>query len=131
MPGHYAVVSSLNARYSDWQGLSEADYLRRKEEVTEKALSCVDKVIPGTRAKIDSVCTSTPLTVERYTGHAQGASFGTKFEGLPLSQNMHQEISGLFHAGSVGIIMSGWLGAANYGVIQSHAVDNYLDKVEL
>jgi hypothetical protein len=26
--------------------------------------------------------------------------------------------------------MSGWLGAANYGVIQSHEVDNYLDKVE-
>jgi hypothetical protein len=42
---------------------------------------------------------------------------------------MHEEISGLFHAGSVGIIMSGWLGAANYGVIQSHEVDNYLDKV--
>jgi phytoene dehydrogenase-like protein len=131
MPDHYAIVSSLNARYEDWQGLSEQDYEKRKEEVIEKALSCVDKVIPGTRKKIDSVCASTPLTVERYTGHAKGSSFGTKFEGLPVSQNMNQEISGLFHAGSVGIIMSGWLGAANYGVIQSHAVDNYLDKVTL
>jgi hypothetical protein len=40
--------------------------------------------------------------------------------------NLHQELSGLFHAGSVGIIMSGWLGAANYGVIQANKVDSYL-----
>ena len=33
---------------------------------------------------------------------------------------------GLFHAGSVGIIMSGWLGAMNYGVIVSNDVDKYL-----
>jgi phytoene dehydrogenase-like protein len=129
MPNHHAVVSSLNARYEDWQGLSDVEYQRRKEEMTEKALSCVDKVIPGTRDKIQNVCSSTPLTIERYTHHQKGSSFGTKFEGLPISQNMQNEISGLFHAGSVGIIMSGWLGAANYGVIQSHAVDNYLDKV--
>jgi hypothetical protein len=30
------------------------------------------------------------------------------------------EIPGLYHAGSVGIIMSGWLGAMNYGVIVAH-----------
>jgi len=37
-----------------------------------------------------------------------------------------KEIPGLFHTGSVGIIMSGWLGAANYGVIVSHDVDKFL-----
>ena len=40
--------------------------------------------------------------------------------------NLHLELPGLFHAGSVGIIMSGWLGAANYGVIQANKVDAYL-----
>jgi hypothetical protein len=40
--------------------------------------------------------------------------------------NLHKEISGLFHVGSVGIIMSGWLGAANYGVIMANDVDKYL-----
>jgi phytoene dehydrogenase-like protein len=126
----YAVVSSSNARYEDWVGLSEQEYKQRKEYNIERALSCLDKVIPGTRDKINFVDASTPLTVEKYTHHKKGSSFGTKFEGLPVSMNMHKEISGLFHAGSVGIIMSGWLGAANYGVIQSHEVDNYLDKVE-
>jgi len=126
----YAVVSSSNARYEDWVGLSEQEYKKRKEYNIERALSCLDKVIPGTRDKINFVDASTPLTVEKYTHHKKGSSFGTKFEGLPVSMNMHKEISGLFHAGSVGIIMSGWLGAANYGVIQSHAVDNYLDTVD-
>ena len=44
--------------------------------------------------------------------------------------NMHKELHGLFHAGSVGIIMSGWLGAANYGVIQSNEVESWLYQLE-
>ncbi len=39
---------------------------------------------------------------------------------------MPQQIAGLYHAGSVGIIMSGWLGAVNYGVIVANDVDAYL-----
>ncbi len=128
--GKYAVVSSSNARYEDWANLSETQYKERKEYNIERALSCLDKVIPGTRKKVNYVDASTPLSVEKYTHHKNGASFGTKFEGLPVSMNMHKEIDGLFHAGSVGIIMSGWLGAANYGVIQSHEVDNYLDRFD-
>ena len=34
-----------------------------------------------------------------------------------------EQIEGLYHAGSVGIIMSGWLGAANYGAITANKVD--------
>jgi hypothetical protein len=37
-----------------------------------------------------------------------------------------QQVAGLYHAGSVGIIMSGWLGAMNYGVIVANEVDNCL-----
>ena len=33
-----------------------------------------------------------------------------------------------YHAGSVGIIMSGWLGAMNYGVIVANDVDALLTK---
>ena len=32
----------------------------------------------------------------------------------------------MYHAGSVGIIMSGWLGTINYGVIVASKVDNFL-----
>lgn len=127
-PERYAVVSSSNARYEDWKDLSEEEYKKQKEYVTQRALTALEKLIPGVRSKIDYIDCSTPLTVEKYTHHRFGASFGTKFEGLELSQNMHKEVKGLFHSGSVGIIMSGWLGAANYGVIQSHEVETFLSK---
>jgi hypothetical protein len=55
-----------------------------------------------------------------------GASFGTKFEGLAVSRGLPAQVQGLFHAGSVGIIMSGWLGAINYGVIVANEVDAFL-----
>lgn len=126
----YAVVSSSNARYEDWKNLSEEEYEKQKAYLIERALSGLEKIVPGIREKIDYVDAATPLTVERYTLHERGASFGTKFEGLDVSMNMHKELPGLFHAGSVGIIMSGWLGAANYGVIQAHEVDNYLSKLD-
>jgi hypothetical protein len=57
-----------------------------------------------------------------------GASFGTKFEGLAVSRAIPQQVRGLYHAGSVGIIMSGWLGAVNYGVIVANDVDSLLLK---
>lgn len=126
----FAIVSSSNARYEDWSKLSETDYETQKKYLIERALSGLEKIVPGIREKIDFVDAATPLTVERYTHHVNGASFGTKFEGLDVSMNLHKELPGLFHAGSVGIIMSGWLGAANYGVIQAHEVDNYLTRLE-
>ena len=60
------------------------------------------------------------------TQHVAGASFGTKFEGLAISRSLPQQVDGLYHAGSVGIIMSGWLGAMNYGVIVANEVENHL-----
>ena len=130
MEPKYAVVSSSNARYEDWKKLSDDEYEVQKKYLIERALCGLEKIVPGIREKIDYVDAATPLTVERYTLHEHGASFGTKFEGLDVSMNLHKELPGLFHAGSVGIIMSGWLGAANYGVIQAHEVDNYLSKLE-
>ena len=41
-----------------------------------------------------------------------------------------EEIPGLFHTGSVGIIMSGWLGAANYGVITPGNIFDGLEKIK-
>ena len=66
------------------------------------------------------------MTFQHYTKHIGGASFGTKFEGLAVSRALAEQIGGLYHAGSVGIIMSGWLGAINYGVIVANDVDSML-----
>lgn len=122
----YSIVSSTNANYEDWASLSEEEYRTSKEELIESTIDALEKYIPGVREKIDYVEAATPKTFQRYTLHECGASFGTKFEGLKISMGLPEEIPGLFHTGSVGIIMSGWLGAANYGVIVSNNADKYL-----
>ena len=122
----YAIVSSTNARYKDWADLDDETYARKKEELIETTLQCLEKYIPDIRGKIDHLEASTPRTFQRYTRHPGGVSFGTKFEGLKISKDLPRQVAGLFHAGSVGIIMSGWLGAANYGVIVANEIDKFL-----
>lgn len=122
----YSIVSSTNANYEDWVNLSKEEYHASKKELIESTLDALEKYIPGVRGKIDWVEAATPKTFQRYTLHEGGASFGTKFEGLKISMGLPEEIHGLFHTGSVGIIMSGWLGAANYGVIVANNVDKFL-----
>lgn len=124
--GRVAIVSSTNCRYEDWKKLSPQEYEAEKKIMIEETLKGLEAFVPDIRDKLEIVEAATPLTVERYTLHPQGTSFGTKFEGLDISMNLHKTIPGLFHAGSVGIIMSGWLGAANYGAIQVNAIENYL-----
>jgi len=127
-PGHdrYVIVSSTNANFSDWASLGEEDYRASKRDLNETTLDCLEQYIPNIHEKVDHVESSTPVTFRYYTRHLQGASFGTKFEGLKISKELPQQIHGLFHAGSVGIIMSGWLGAVNYGVIVANDVDKLL-----
>jgi phytoene dehydrogenase-like protein len=122
----YAVVSSTNANWGDWANLSEEEYRRDKEHLIETTIQGLEKYLPDIRGKIEHVEASTPKTFYHYTRQAAGATFGTKFEGLQVSMDLPKQVAGLFHAGSVGIIMSGWLGAMNYGVIVANEVDSKL-----
>jgi all-trans-retinol 13,14-reductase len=122
----YSIVASSNANYNDWANLSEEEYRASKEALIQRTLDALEKYVPKIRDKIDHLEAATPETFQRYTLHLSGASFGTKFEGLKVSMGLPKEIAGLFHTGSVGIIMSGWLGAANYGVIVANDVDKFL-----
>ena len=130
-PGHnrYTIVGSSNARWDDWADLPDEDYRSAKEQRIERTIAALERYIPDVREKINHREAATPRTFARYTGHENGASFGTKFEGLKVSQSLPEQVGGLFHAGSVGIIMSGWLGALNYGVIAAHNLDQYLDSL--
>ncbi len=124
----YTVVASMNALYEDWADLDKESYEAAKQQLINETIEHLDKYIPGIADKLDYVEAATPRTFKRYTLHGGGASFGTKFEGLEVSMQLPEQIGGLFHAGSTGIIMSGWLGAANYGVIVANNVDKYLFK---
>ncbi len=122
----YLIVSSTNANHHDWADLPEDEYKASKQDLIETTLDCLSQYVPNVREQADHVEAATPLTFEHYTRHWNGAAFGTKFEGLQVSKQLPEQVQGLYHAGSVGIIMSGWLGAVNYGVIVSNDVDKYL-----
>jgi all-trans-retinol 13,14-reductase len=124
--GRYAVVASINGLHGDWQGLSEEAYLAHKARIIEEAIAGLERFVPDIRAKVDWAEAATPRTIERYTTHFGGTSFGTKFEGLKVSMDLPEVIPGAYHAGSVGIIMSGWLGTINYGVIVANKIDRQL-----
>lgn len=122
----YTVVASINGLYSDWNALTEDQYAREKERLIAEAVAALEKFIPGVDALIDWREAATPRTIERYTTHLGGTSFGTKFEGLKVSMDLPDQLPGLYHAGSVGIIMSGWLGTINYGVIVANKIDRHV-----
>ncbi|MBI5425066.1 MAG: NAD(P)/FAD-dependent oxidoreductase [Opitutae bacterium] len=122
----YTVVVSINAKYQDWAALSDDDYAKHKERLIEESITSLERFIPDIRGKIEWKEAATPRTVEYYTKHWHGTSFGTKFEGLKISMDLPTQLPGLYHAGSVGIIMSGWLGTINYGVIVANQIDKAL-----
>jgi phytoene dehydrogenase-like protein len=122
----YTVVASLNARWDEWEQLTDEQYEAEKARMCEECVSSLETFIPGVRDKIDHIEAATPRTVNYYTKSMQGTSFGTKFEGLKVSMELSEKIGGLYHAGSVGIIMSGWLGTMNYGVITANKIDKRL-----
>jgi phytoene dehydrogenase-like protein len=120
------IVSSTNANYEDWSDLSPEDYEASKQNLIDTTFDALEKYVPHCRERTDHAEVATPLTFKHYTQHIDGSSFGTKFEGLAVSRALPEQIPGLYHAGSCGIIMSGWLGTINYGVIVANDVDNYL-----
>ncbi len=121
-----SIVASINAKWQDWDKLDPEQYAKEKERLIEESLLALEKIIPDIRKDIDHVEAATPRTIKHYTRHASGASFGTKFEGLEVSSSLPDHAPGLYHAGSVGIIMSGWLGTINYGVITANKIDRFL-----
>lgn len=127
-PRQYAIVSSTNAYYDDWAKLTPEEYAASKQDLIDTTIDALEKYVPRARSRIAHVEAATPVTFQHYTKHLHGASFGTKFEGLAVSRSLPDQVRGLFHAGSVGIIMSGWLGAINYGVIVANDVDSMLMK---
>lgn len=122
----YTIVASMNSRFEDWSTLTTETYQQEKHSLIERTMADLEKYLPGIRGKVDWMEAATPRTFNNYTLHTQGTSFGTKFEGLNISRSIFKEVQGLFHVGSVGIIMSGWLGAINYGVIVANDVDSFL-----
>lgn len=121
------IAASMCANYDDWQGLDADAYQKQKEALENAVLSDLERYVPGIRDKIDVVETATPRTMERYSGHWRGATFGTKYPGFLAAEKLPQAVPGLYHCGSQGILMSGWLGSANCGALAAGKAAAWLD----
>jgi phytoene dehydrogenase-like protein len=121
------IVALSNANLEDWEDLDEFAYMNQKRQVSEEAFADIQRDLPGVLEKVDWLEIATPRTFKRYALHHGAASYGTKFEGLRVSRELLPEaIPGLFHAGSVGIVMSGWVGTVNYGAMVAERVHRYV-----
>lgn len=120
------IVASMNAKWDEWKGLTEEEYVKEKDRLCRESAESLERFLPGVGNHLSHIEAATPRTFHYYTQHWAGTSFGTKFEGLPISMDLPEHVDSLYHAGSVGIIMSGWLGTMNYGVIVANKVDTKL-----
>ncbi len=125
--GGTEIVASMCADYADWENLSQPEYDEKKARLADIVLEDLDRFVPGVRAKLDHIEVATPKTLERFAGHWRGASFGTKFPGYLAAERLPSVVRGLYHCGSQGILMSGWLGSANCGALAAGKVDAFLE----
>jgi Phytoene dehydrogenase and related proteins len=83
-------------------GRRGADYEEFKAQCCEKLLSSLESRFPGTRACIEKVWTSTPLTYRDYTGTVGGSMYGILHDKARLNQTtvaQRTKIPNLFLAG--------------------------------
>jgi phytoene dehydrogenase-like protein len=65
------------ANFEKWNELDRKTYLQKKQEVRGEALVLIAKVFPKFQAELLYHDVFTPTTIMRYTGHFQGAVYGS------------------------------------------------------
>src|SRR5690606_859483 len=86
-----AVRITLLANYDRWRALGGDAYRRAKEEVYGQLAASAVRFIPDFRPHVVATDTFTPTTIERYTGHAGGAVYGSPekhYDGLTPVENL-------------------------------------------
>ena len=76
--GHRAMMISTHCDLPAWQGLSEPDYARRKQEAGERLLRLARRVYPNLASRPVVCEVATPRTFERFTRRPQGAVGGVR-----------------------------------------------------
>ena len=65
------------ANFDQWNELDRPTYIQMKKEVRDQALALTAKLFPKFQANLLYHDVFTPKTITRYTGHFQGAVYGT------------------------------------------------------
>jgi len=65
------------ANFDRWNSLSEGEYRAQKESCFRAALEAAVRVVPDFRGSIMSTDMFTPKTIHKFTGHLNGAVYGS------------------------------------------------------
>lgn len=122
------VVTAVDAAdFERWAGAPwkrrGAEYDALKERISDALLDVVERRLPGFRALVSYRELSTPLSTERFTGHAGGEIYGIPFTPERLDLAFLQPrtgIAGLYLTGA-DALMLGVTGAAMAGLMTAVA----------
>lgn len=102
------------ANHDKWCALSERDYLAQKSYWYKKLQNVCLNILPDTRINFSSHCIAsdmfTPRTIRKYTGHLNGAIYGTPRkikDGLTHLDNLFIAGTDQGFLGIVGAMLSG------------------------
>lgn len=84
-PGNYgeegpeARLLRLSAitSWRPWEELPQAEYARRKEQVSRRLRAALRREFPALAEALEPLDAFTPKTIRRFTGHARGAIYGS------------------------------------------------------
>jgi len=114
------------ANYDQWKNLPEETYRADKERWFRSISATVRKILPAARddATVAQATSATdmftPLTIERFTGHLQGAVYGSprkNRQGTTGLSNLYLCGTDQGYLGIVGAMLSG-ISMANFHVLQ-------------
>ncbi len=111
--------STLPARrhYSE----RDARYQEYKEQETQYTLELLNRFLPELKGKYSLLDAATPYTLERYTGSANGAMYGTQQVYNYMTLDSKSIIKGLYLAGQ-SIVMPGIIGAIISGFLSASRI---------
>ncbi len=116
------MVRTTNmANYDLWKALTDNAYTTHKTECRQQSLEEVIKIVPDFRASVVYEDMFTPLTIEKFTGHINGAVYGSPSK----IRNGRTHLENLFLCGTdqgflgiVGAMLSG-ISMANLHVLKA------------
>lgn len=109
LPHGVIRVTSL-ANYETWMGLDEETYRLQKLRQFDSAMASAVRFVPDFRAKIIDADMFTPKTIQRFTGHVNGAVYGApgkRLDGRTHLDNLHVCGTDQGYVGIIGTIVSG------------------------
>ncbi|HET6884179.1 MAG TPA: NAD(P)/FAD-dependent oxidoreductase [Pirellulales bacterium] len=111
------------ANYDRWRALPEADYRLAKLEWYDRMLDSAVRFVPDFRGRVIATDLFTPTTIQRFTGHDNGAVYGAAkkhYDGTTHVKNLFICGTDQGFVGIIGAIVSG-ISMANKHVLKAEA----------